>query len=334
MQKVNTAIIGCGNRSEGHAKAALAGGLMEILYACDPIEERAQKKGREWDARPVGDYRDVLADEAVEAVIIATGVEAHVPIARDALDAGKHLILEKPMADDVKVARELVKRVEAADRVAYMSYQLRFNPRQALLKSAADKIEPVQILFERQRGMMLPQFLNYSPFCGISDVVAHDFDQVVWLMGRPPLAVTAVLRRNTFTKDSGAADTLSALLDFGDGRSAVIFSSIGAEEVGDRFDIIGARGNVSIGNRQEDSAVTFEEYNVKFGKSDGRLPIALDAAETANPDAALQKAFVEEIRTGKKSHAARLSDGLNSLLITIGCLKSAEEARRVRLDEL
>ena len=334
VEKIRTAIIGCGNRSQGHAEAARTGGVMEIVYACDAISERAEQRAREWGAKAARDYRESLVDASVEAVIIVTNVESHLPITHEALAAGKHVIVEKPMGDDVKAARQLVAQAEATDRVAYVSFQMRFNPRQVRLKSAAEKIDPVQILFERQRGMMKPQFLNDGPFCGVSDVVAHDFDQVVWLMGRTPLAVMAVIRRNTFTEDTGTADTLSALLDFGDGRSAVVFSSIGAEEVGSRFDIIGACGNISLGSSRQDSAVRFERYNVQFGKSPGRTAIDLTVPEKVNADAALQKAFVEEIRTGKKSQAARLSDGLNSLLITLGCLKSAREQRRVVLEEL
>ena len=98
--------------------------------------------------------------------------------------------------------------------------------------------------------------------------------------------------------------------------------------------MIGTCGNISLGDHQEDSGVSFARYDFRFGGSERRKPIDLDAVAGVNLDGALQEAFVEEIRTGEKSGTARLSDGLNSLLVTLGCLKSSEEGRRVELDEL
>ena len=190
-------------------------------------------------------------------------------------------------------------------------------------------IDPVQILFERQRGMMKPHFLNPSPFCGVMDVVAHDFDQVLWQMGRVPQAVTAVVRRNTFTDGTDAADTCSGPVDFGDGRGGVVFSSIGAPNVGTRFDFIGAEGNLSFGSRQELSACRFPRCTVN-----DREQVTLEPAEESDPDVALQTAFAEEIRTGTRSCAARPRDGLHSLLVTLACLQSAREGRRVSLDQV
>ena len=330
MDKLPIAIIGCGNRAKSHGSAATEGGLMQVRYACDIIRERAEAAAEAWGATPCLDYRQVLADDAVEAVSIVTNVEAHLPIALDAIRAGKHIIVEKPLGDTVSQAREFVALAEASDRVCYVSFQLRFGAMNQVVKAHARTIDPVQILFERQRGMMRPVFLKPSPFCGIMDVVAHDFDQVVWLMGRHPIAVTAAVRRNTFTLDTDAADTCSALLDFGDQRAGIVFSSIGAKEVGTRFDFVGAEGNLSFGSKQTPLGVRFRPCD-----SDGeKKPLSLESPGGGNPDSALQKAFVEEIRTGRRSDAARPRDGLNSLLITLASLQSAREQRRVLLTEV
>ena len=330
MEELTTAVIGCGNRAKSHGRAAVDGGLMRIKYACDIIRERAETGAEAWGATPCLDYRQVLADDSVQAVSIVTNVEAHLPIALDAIRAGKHIIVEKPLGDTVAQAREFVALAEASDRVCYVSFQLRFAAMNQVVKTHARTIDPVQVLFERQRGMMRPHFLDPSPFCGIMDVVAHDFDQVVWLMGRDPVAVTACVRRNTFTLDTDAADTCSALLDFGDQRAGIVFSSIGANEVGTRFDFVGSEGNLSFGSKQTPLGVHFQPC-----ESDGeKESLSLESPAGGNPDSALQKAFVEEIRTGRHSEAARPRDGLNSLLVTLACLQSAREQRRVLLSEV
>ncbi len=331
MDKLQVGIIGCGSRAQAHAAAVAAGGVMDVRWACDIIPERAEQSAEKWGATPCTDYHEVLADPAVDAVLIVTTVEAHLPIALDAVAAGKPLIVEKPLGDDPELAREFTRRSEASGLPCYVSFQLRFQGLNQAVNRLACRIDPVQILFERQRGMMKDRFLNPSPFCGILDVVAHDFDQVIWLMGRPPRAVTATLRRNTFTRDTGAADVISALVDFGDNRSAVVFSSIGAPEVGTRFDFIGRQGNYSFGSRQQPAGALFEPYEVKGEKR----PVDLGDIPQGNPDMLLQQAFAEEVRTGRRSPiAARARDGLHSLEVALAAVQSAEESRRIELQEL
>lgn len=330
VDKIKTAIIGCGARSDAHVQAALAGSGLEIVYACDAIGERAEQRAKEWNAQPCTDYRAALADEDVEAAIIVTTVESHVPIARDVLSASKHVILEKPLGDDLHAARELVQLANQKGLVGYVSYQVRFAPGRARIKEAMEAIDPMQIFMEHQRGMMKPQFLNPAPFCGIIDCCAHDFDQIMWFMGRTPVSVTASIRRNTFTRDTGAMDAFSALIEFGDGRSAVVFASIGASEVGRRLHAVGACGNIVDEAGEDPTGVTF----VRYDSGGEKTPIDFSGDGEVTGDQALQAAFVEEVRTGRRSHAASLEDGLNSLLVTLGCLKSAEEGRRVELAEL
>jgi len=330
MRSIKTAIIGCGARAGGHANAARNSGALELTWACDCDESRARESADKWGVKCAVDYREALDDADLEAVLIVTDVGSHVPIARDALRAGKHIIVEKPLGDDASEAGRLVAEHAESGLVAYVSLQLRFSARYAPLKTAAAAIDPVQVYFGRQRKMMKPQFLNQSLFCGIMDCCAHDFDLVSWFMGRPPVAVSAAVRRNTFTRDTGAADVISALLDFGEGRTASVVSSIGAEEVGDKCDIVGARGNLTLARSGELSGVLFDPF-----QSDGdKKPLPFGETAAGNPDVLLQQAFARQVRGEGTSEAASLGDGLNSLLVTLGCLKSAEENRRVELAEL
>ena len=82
MKPLRVAIIGCGNRAQSHADAALKGGVMELAWACDIVPERADASAAKWGAKPSYDHREVLADPSVEAVDIVTSVDAHLPIDR------------------------------------------------------------------------------------------------------------------------------------------------------------------------------------------------------------------------------------------------------------
>jgi len=330
MKPLRVAIVGCGNRAQSHARAALQGGVMDVAWACDILPERAESSAEKWGAKPTRDYREVLADPGVEAILNVTSVEAHLPIALDTLAAGKHLILEKPVGDKVDLARELVRREEETGLVVYVSFQLRFFPEYRRLHDLAGQIGVRQILFERQRGMLTERFLKADPYHGIYDVVAHDFDQVLWYMGRPPVAVTAVVGRNTFTETPGVADIISALVDFGDGHSALLFSSVGATPVGTRYDLIGPGGNVSLNAGQPEKGELFAPYSLRPGQNENR-PLPAPEPAPLSGDAALQAAFVREIRTGERSQAARSRDGLNALLVSLASDESGRTGRRIPL---
>ena len=308
---------------------------MEIVCVCDTDPERARAAASEWSTRFTTDHHELLRDGEIDAAIIVTDVGSHLEIAEDLIRAGKHLIIEKPLGSDVPAARELVRLGSDSDRVVYMSYQRRFCAQRVQMKAAAERIDPIQILAVNQRGMMRPQFLNDDPFCGVMDVVCHDMDQILWFMNRMPTGVSAQVRRNSFTRDTGAADALSAVLDFDDGCSAVVFSSIGASEVGSRFDVVGKGGNIA-SDGEGASAVCFDPFSLRFGETGGRtnLEVAAAPSDFGDLDLSLHKAFVEEIRTGRASHAAKLQDGLASLLVTMACHMSQAEGRRIRLNEL
>jgi predicted dehydrogenase len=138
------------------------------------------------------------------------------------------------------------------------------------------------------------------------------------------------VRRDTFTEGTGASDAVSALIEFGDGRSATVVSSIGAPQIGAKVDVVGARGNVSHGKGRELSGCTFAPCDIG-GETE---PLDLRAQGGANPDVALQAAFAAAIREGRPSQAASLRDGLSSLLVTLAALRSSDEGRRVALAEL
>ena len=77
MKPLRVAIVGCGSRAQAHAKAALAGGVTEIAWACDIVPERADAAAEKWGAQASYDHREVLADPSVEAVHVVTNVDAH-----------------------------------------------------------------------------------------------------------------------------------------------------------------------------------------------------------------------------------------------------------------
>ena len=328
--KTKVGIVGAGARHAAHAGAAAQTGLAEVKWICDIAADRAEAAAAKCDARATADYGDILDDPETACVVIVTNVETHAEIASAALARGKHVLVEKPLADSVATARRLVQQWSDSGLVGMVSFQSRFNRVFAGIHDICERVDPLQVLMSRQRGMMKPQFLSPGPFSGLMDTLAHDFDLAAWFMGRRPAAVTASVRRDSFTADTGAIDLLSALVEFEDGRSASMVGSLGGGSLGWTCYVVGAAGNVAKDSGNRLRACEFE----RFGPASDAKEVELPDVEFANPDSALHARFYRAVQAEDPAVQPDLTDGLNSMLLTLGCVQSAEEGRRVSLDEL
>ena len=109
-QKIRLAQIGAGGQGNSLAKRFHQQRDVEVIYVCDPDEARRNKSSGNLDSRPrpLRDFRQALDDKSIDAVFIATPDHWHVPAALLALDAGKHVYVEKPCSHNVKEGRLLV----------------------------------------------------------------------------------------------------------------------------------------------------------------------------------------------------------------------------------
>jgi predicted dehydrogenase len=123
--KVRLALIGAGGQGMGDTRAALASGVAELVAAADVYDGRLARVKEVW-GDPVfttRDYKEVLARPEVEAVIIATPDHWHVPIAVDALQAGKHVYVEKPMVQVWEEGQRLIDAQKKAGKVVQVGSQ-------------------------------------------------------------------------------------------------------------------------------------------------------------------------------------------------------------------
>ena len=117
MEKITVGVIGTGMgriHMEGYAKDSLA----EILAICDLNKKEAEEFGEKYNAKYVfTDYKEMLKLEELDAVSIAVPNYLHAPISIDALEAGKNVLCEKPMATNLKDAKAMVDAAEKADDI-------------------------------------------------------------------------------------------------------------------------------------------------------------------------------------------------------------------------
>src|SRR5436853_6981628 len=114
-QYIRLGIIGCGHWGPNHIRTFSSIPGSKVVAAADLETNRVNSVGSLFpEIRLVRDYQEILADEAVNAAVIATPTRTHYQIAREALEAGKHLLVEKPLCLTSTEGEELVRL--AADR--------------------------------------------------------------------------------------------------------------------------------------------------------------------------------------------------------------------------
>ena len=140
MRKVRIGIIGCGGIANNkHMPALRKIPEVEMVAFCDIVEERAVKAAADYgtpDAKVYTDYKELLKDESIEVVHVLTPNRDHSYITVDALEAGKHVMCEKPMAINTAEAQKMVDAAKRTGKKLTIGYQSRFRPDSMYLKQA------------------------------------------------------------------------------------------------------------------------------------------------------------------------------------------------------
>ncbi|MFM1862214.1 MAG: hypothetical protein RLZ26_736 [Pseudomonadota bacterium] len=188
MRQVEVAVIGTGWCGGIRSLSLSQSALVDRLHICEIRPDRlAEVKAMTNAATATTDYRDILANPAIEVVYISTTPEpTHYPIARDCLRAGKHVLLEKPIALELWEADDLI-NISRQNRVKFtIGYSQRFNPKIAYAKKKiADgtlgKVVNVMVSrhLSRSLGSKIANRVKLSPAAMES---THDLDFVFWLL--------------------------------------------------------------------------------------------------------------------------------------------------------
>ena len=138
---IKVGIIGCGGIVNGkHMPSLKKVADCEMVAFCDIIPERAEKAAKEYGipaAKVYTDYKELLKDESIEVVHVCTPNRAHSFITVDALEAGKHVMCEKPMAINSEEAKKMLDAAERTGKKLTIGYQSRQSMGAQYLKQEA-----------------------------------------------------------------------------------------------------------------------------------------------------------------------------------------------------
>jgi predicted dehydrogenase len=207
-----------------HARAFRAVTNDEVTAIYAPSPERAQPLADEVGALYVTSIDEVMGNPAIDAVDICLPTPWHRSAAEQALAAGKHVLLEKPVALTLEDADALIALAETSDRVVMMAHVLRFWPEYVALQtqvSSGNYGKPVSALaYRRQAYPAWSTLFSQVDLTGgaVIDMMIHDFDAVNWVLGTPISVAARGLRNPT----SGGIDQVQVLIEYEGGASALV----------------------------------------------------------------------------------------------------------------
>ena len=277
------------------------------------------------------DYREILADKSIDAVLICSSTDTHAKISIEAIEAGKHVFCEKPVDHDV----DKILEVKAALAKSNVKYQVGFNRRfdhkfEAVRDAiASGKIGHLDVLkiCSRDPGAPPVEYIKVSGGIFL-DMTIHDFDMVRFLSGDEVESVYAVggVTVDKAIGEAGDIDTAIITMKLKGGTLAVIDNCRRATYGYDqRAEAFGALGQVAIANDCKSSAVISDANGVTAEKP---LYFFLER---------YMQAYVKEITefvdciVNDKPVSVGIEDGLQAVAIGIAAKKSLETGMPVKL---
>ena len=181
---MKVAVIGVGHLGKEHARVYYQLPEVELVAVVDTDEKQAQSISKRWQAQAFTDYRQILGK--VDAVSVASPTGTHFEITRDFLEAGVHVLVEKPMTKEVEQAETLVRIAREKNLKLQVGHIERFNP--AVMEIMQRNLQPVFI-----ETLRLSPFRFRSGDVGVVlDLMIHDIDIVRLLVKSPVERVDAV----------------------------------------------------------------------------------------------------------------------------------------------
>ncbi len=276
MKKINVAVIGTGWCGGIRAIACAASPWINELHIAEIKEDRLKEIAEL--TKPVTattDYRVLLEDESIEAVMISTTPEpTHYPIAKESLLAGKHVFLEKPIALELREADELIALAKEKKLFFTIGYSQRFNPKFAYVKRSIEDGtigQPVSALVSRHitrnLGKKIGGRVKLSP---AAMEATHDIDFVLWCLApRRPVRVYAQEVKKIMGAEYNVPDCVWIVVTMDDGSAFTIGAGWVLPPAYPNFsttwiEFVGTEGAVMVDDTHRDVYITTMRNGIQF----------------------------------------------------------------------
>lgn len=352
MNPVRIGIIGTGSISEAHLGAYNRNPEAKISAICDLNEERARKVAQKYNAEKVyTDYRELLADPGIDAVSICTWNNTHAQFAIAAVQAGKHVLVEKPLCRTVEEALQVEQAVRASGKLLQVGYVRRFDPNVEVIRQFIDNGEFGNLYYAkastlRRLGNPGGWFSDVTRSGGgpLIDIGVHVIDLCWYLMGRPKVKTISA---NTYRQLGNRAnvrhlssykaadydasvntveDLANAIIRFENGASLMVDVSftLHAKQDEGSVKLYGEKGGFEI---DPSLAIVTEKYDTILNVT------PQTDSNSFQFEAAFQNEinhFINCVQTGEQP-LSPVEDGVEMMKILCGIYESAAKGEEIRL---
>ncbi|HBG23049.1 MAG: Gfo/Idh/MocA family oxidoreductase [Syntrophaceticus sp.] len=339
MKKINFGIIGCGRIAYKHAEAIKKNEKANLLCVCDVIKERAVDYKDKYGAQNhYTDYHELLKNPDLNVVSICTPSGMHAEMGIAAAKAGKHVIVEKPMAMSLQDADDLIQACEDNGVKLAVCFQNRFNPpvqrlRRALEEGRFGKLTHASAVV---RWFRPQDYYDQAPWRGtrandggcLMNQSIHNIDLLQWMMGpvESVFGYTANNLRKIECEDVGVA-----VLKFKSGALGVIEASttVYPENLEETLNIFGEKGTVVLGGIAVNKIETWKfadskEENGSLGEHQQEVPNVYGFGHNA-----LIEDFIKAVHSSKEPYVDG-REGKKALEVVLGVYNSVRSGEVVK----
>lgn len=338
QKKLNVAVVGCGYWGPNLIRNLYSLQDCCVKYVCDRDAKRlAHMKQLYPSVETAQDFDTLAGDKDLDAIVVATPVYLHYEMARKSLEAGKHTMIEKPMAPSSAECDELVKLAAARELTLMVGHTFIYSTPVRRIKEIIDSgdIGEVQYISSRRLNLGLFQKdINVT-----WDLAPHDIAIILYLLGKPPVSVNCQGKAH-INKDIEDVTNLS--LNFPNGGFATVHSSwLDPNKVREMI-IVGSKRMIVYDDNEPlekikiyDKRVevpphydTFAEFQYSYHYGDAFIPY-LKQVEPLKVEC---QHFLESIRKGSKPETSGL-DGLRVVQILEAASRSLRnDGNKVEID--
>ena len=324
---ITTAVIGVGSMGQHHARVLAELPNAELVAVADSNPETAARVATKYGIRPYTDYRKLVKEQQPEAISIVVPTALHEEVATGALEAGAHVLVEKPIAATLEEGQRLINLARTMNRQLMVGHIVRFNPATQMLKQKLEAGELGRIfqIFCRRSGPFPARIRDVGV---VVDLAPHDIDVMRFLTGLDPLRVFAETERRIHTDHE---DMLWGLLRFPNGvAGALEINWLTPTKIREIL-VLGERGLFRVDDLTQD--LYFYENaqaNGEFwpalqtlkGVSEGKM--VRYAIKREEPLKAELRAFIEAVENNSPVPVSG-EDGLTALKLALALVESGQK---------
>jgi 1,5-anhydro-D-fructose reductase (1,5-anhydro-D-mannitol-forming) len=327
---LNWLLVGAGDIAHKRVAPALATAPgSALLGVCDPRPEAAREVAAQHQAAEVyADFAEALARTRADAVYLATPIHLHAAHALQALRAGKHVLVEKPLALSAPEGEQVVKAAAASGTTAGCAYFRRLSPRYQYARDMLARGEFGRLVLAR---LVYHSWFSPSPDDPkywrvvrarsgggpLSDMGSHMFDVLIGLCGLP---ASVYARCDNLVQKWDVEDTASVLLTMPDGAHVTASFSWSSKTWRHEFEMVGTEAKLNW--------LPYDSGPVTATR--GRQIEQLDQPSAENVHQPLVEDFVEAVRAGRPP-ACPLAEAVKTNVLLDAIYQSAAERREITL---